>query len=83
MYVGSRASYHLRAKYKSGVRLGAIAITYKPNIDKELAFTQGIGAMSAVTAHTVMQAPKPALHARMAGGAATAATVPKTQPAAA
>jgi hypothetical protein len=44
---------------------------------------QGIGAMSAVTAHAAEQVPNAALHANMAAGAAAVATiVPNVAPAA-
>ena len=57
------------------------AIGNKPNTNKQLGFTQGVGAKSATVAHVAMQVPKPALHAMMAGGAATTVT-PKVKPAA-
>lgn len=45
-------------------------------------YIQGIGASNAVAAHAAMHVPWAALQARIKGGAAAAATVPKVNPAA-
>jgi hypothetical protein len=45
--------------------------------------TQGVGAGRVTAAQAAEHVPNAELHARMAGGAAGAATVPKVKPAAA
>lgn len=47
-----------------------------------LSYTQGVGAPKQMLAHVALQLPNAELQAKMAGGAAAAATVPKVSPAA-